>query len=513
MSSVGNLGRPQAMVVLASEQLWPNIEGIVYWHEQAGGLTDLFIYFTEDKQKSAEPARRLKVFVERLYPRIVSRPAIRVHLLDEPGQPLPHAVFATIRHWVESYPQHHFIVNVTGGTKLMNAGALAAMHLPRTTVVYRELSGQWFLIRLASENQVSESLSIRQDVCDHIPVEHLVEAQYCPEGMSWDSSPAPKVPVEDMVELGLRYDWNWGQIFRQCRLAWEDQAGKLFEKFVAGCVQALGIREVRINLELKNEAGLAAQEVDIAANYHGRIFLIDCKLTAAEEGSEEYRGSRRSSTTFQILQAESTRRALGGLGAKVLLIRPSRDFKEVHRQLLSTLGVEGIGAIDTPDFFRKLAKFFGISEDRLPQPIGKAQSLLDRAKFEEGVLEFFQRSYWDKGGVRSHLRLPHPDPKAFANHIERLKQDWMVYEWEEGLQFQGLMPDDIKAKNLDSAREMIRERLHWLEAAGFPLDWDSFEVSKVGRSFQVNFLALTLEKRKQLRKVLVEKLGKQFFRS
>jgi hypothetical protein len=509
MNFLEHSGRPQAMVVLASEQVWPNIEGIVYWHERAGGLTDLFIYYTEDEQKSAGPARRLKVFVESLYPRIVKHPAIRIHLPDRPGPGLPHEVFGRINQWVNTLPNHHFIVNITGGTKLMTAGALAAMHLPRTTVVYRELSGRWFRIGLASEGQTTESFDLPPDICDHVPLELLVQAQYCPAGMIWESSPVPRIPVDEMVELGLCYDWNWNQVFRQCRLPCNEQAGRLFEQFVAGCVQALGIREVRTHLVLKYDAGLAAQEVDIAATYHSRLFLIDCKLTSAEEGgAEKYGGVSRSSTTFQILQAESTRRCLGGLGAKMLLLRPARDFGEIHRRLLSTFGLEGIGALDTQHFFRKLAKFFGLSPSSLPQPLAKAQELLDREKFGKGTLEFFVSS-----GSGRPLTIPHPAPESFSNHINRLNQDWMVYERGENLQFQGLMPDEIQGQDLGDAKKIIRERLNWLEAAGFPLDWNSFEVSKGGNSFQVNFVPPTSEKQKQLPKVLVEQLGKRFFSS
>jgi len=54
-------GRPQAMVVLASEQLWPSIQGLVFWHEKRGGLTHLFIYHTADEERSAGPARRLSL--------------------------------------------------------------------------------------------------------------------------------------------------------------------------------------------------------------------------------------------------------------------------------------------------------------------------------------------------------------------------------------------------------------------------------------------------------------------
>ena len=68
--------QPTAMVVLASEQLWPNLHGLVHWH---GGLRHLCIYHTDDRTRSVEPARRLEGLCARLYP------GIRTHRLAAPG--------------------------------------------------------------------------------------------------------------------------------------------------------------------------------------------------------------------------------------------------------------------------------------------------------------------------------------------------------------------------------------------------------------------------------------------
>ena len=46
------------MILLASEQLWPNIHGLLHWHECETGLTDLFIYHISDEQRSRQPAQR-----------------------------------------------------------------------------------------------------------------------------------------------------------------------------------------------------------------------------------------------------------------------------------------------------------------------------------------------------------------------------------------------------------------------------------------------------------------------
>ena len=50
---------PTALVLLASEQLWPNIHSIEHW---AKGLRRVLIYHTPDQFKSAEPARKLAWF-------------------------------------------------------------------------------------------------------------------------------------------------------------------------------------------------------------------------------------------------------------------------------------------------------------------------------------------------------------------------------------------------------------------------------------------------------------------
>lgn len=54
--------KPCAMVILASEQLWPNIQGLVHWHRHEGGIEDLLIYYTGDGKPLAEKRRLDKAF-------------------------------------------------------------------------------------------------------------------------------------------------------------------------------------------------------------------------------------------------------------------------------------------------------------------------------------------------------------------------------------------------------------------------------------------------------------------
>ncbi|GEM_PF-1637421 len=146
---------PQAMVVLASEQLWPNIHGLVHWHQFEGGLSDLCIYHTEDESRSARLAARLKQLCESLYPGQIS-----VHLHQSVGTPTPQSFRQQFAAWRKKLPGRHWIINATGGLKPMSAGAFECARFPDTQVVYRELSGEWFTIRLSEEGFVAEPYSI-----------------------------------------------------------------------------------------------------------------------------------------------------------------------------------------------------------------------------------------------------------------------------------------------------------------------------------------------------------------
>lgn len=67
--------RPDALVVFASEQPWPNIHSQVHWGPH---LRHLFICRSENADKSGLPAERLRNLCQRQYNQI------EVHGVDEP---------------------------------------------------------------------------------------------------------------------------------------------------------------------------------------------------------------------------------------------------------------------------------------------------------------------------------------------------------------------------------------------------------------------------------------------
>lgn len=407
---------PQAMVVFASEQLWPNIQGLVHWHRHGGGLKDLCIYYTDDEHRSAGPARRFAKLAQKLIP------PLHVHLPEKAGGKFPKDVLAQITRWHEELPNRRWIINATGGLKLMFAGALQGIDLPNSEVVYRELSGEWFSIAKSDHGLEVRPLLVDLSVSDDIPVEYLVKAQSEMASESQWSCDTPKpLPIVELIKKGLRTDWSWQEMFRNVGLPVNEKPGFLFEKFAAATLLEFGINQVALNAQVISKNGQALQEIDIIANYRGRILIFDCKLRTREQEESQVEG-----LTSQIRQAATIRRDIGGAGAKLLMIRPGRGFSPAEQELAQALELHVLDNSATMDFFRRIADFCEIGPN-LPPKIAQAQELLDKAR-EQGELEAFARSSFlptSEGGEprKAVIRLE----SHLNQYMEELNQDWAVY--------------------------------------------------------------------------------------
>jgi len=403
------------MVVLASEQLWPNIQGLVHWHEHEGGIEDLCIYYTSDPGRSAEPAERFAKFVRKVFPEIT------VHLPEKPGGKLPQDVLHQIDLWQRELPDRQWIINATGGLKLMFAGAIRAMDRPNTEVVYGELSGEWFRWRKTDQQDSLQPLSIDPSETDDIPVRFIVQAQSSTAAeRQWVSETPTRLPIVDLVKCGIETDWDWKATFQRAGVPCEMPPGFLFEQFVAATLLEMGIRQVDLNAKLAEATGQSVQEIDVIANCHGRILIFDCKLRAESE-----EGSRVESLGSQIRQAAAIRRDIGGVGAKLIMLRPGRNLRGFGK-LAREMGLYVIEPRDTPQFFRLMAQYCEIGRE-LPPTLASAQALLDEAT-KNGRCEFFAKSLMVPkvstpipGDCVLDLTVPLND------FTKTFHQDWSVY--------------------------------------------------------------------------------------
>jgi hypothetical protein len=128
-----NGDNPTALVLLASKQLWPNIHSIQHW---SAGLKRVLIYHTNELHESAEPAKKLARFC-------AHHKAHELEVSSFQGDGGTRDVIRQIEEWLRHYPNESWVINATGGTKLMFDGA-ASFRDRGVRVVYREITDKWY---------------------------------------------------------------------------------------------------------------------------------------------------------------------------------------------------------------------------------------------------------------------------------------------------------------------------------------------------------------------------------
>ena len=125
-------------ILIASEQIWPNLLGLAWLVGRDGGVSSLDILHTSDERRSAEPARRIAAIAALMQPGL----SVTLHRTETLTQAVLHAIHAIIESGGGN--SSRWSLNVTGGTKTMFAGALPFVRLSYVEAFYREVSGQWF---------------------------------------------------------------------------------------------------------------------------------------------------------------------------------------------------------------------------------------------------------------------------------------------------------------------------------------------------------------------------------
>ncbi|MCX8139249.1 MAG: hypothetical protein N3E46_06160, partial [Gemmataceae bacterium] len=274
---------PTALILLASEQLWPNVESVEYWKDS---LQHIFIYHTEDERRSVLPAQRLGHFCQ------ARCPHVQVDYADGDGK--PESVVAKIEGWLVQYPQYQWVINATGGTKLMFLGAASLIGRPHVSVIYRELNGSWY--HLTNHNGYLETLplDIPPQVTDRIPLETLLQTLWWDEGTVIDLRHPKPLDIVRLTQLLIQHEGKWREAFTACGvpLGSGDKGGILFERYVAGALLALGVphENIACNVIKRTCAGQVLHEIDIVVNHQSRIYVLDCKLQG--EGNGGGRGAQ-----------------------------------------------------------------------------------------------------------------------------------------------------------------------------------------------------------------------------
>lgn len=363
MTGGNSFGDPTALVLLASEQLWPNIHSIEFW---AKTLKYVFIYHTANAGKSVEPARKLARFCN-------ERHSLNAEFWKGDGS--PQDIANCISDLLERHPEASWLINATGGTKLMFDGA--AWFRDRVRVVYREITNRWYeLCRAPNGMPSAQQINVSPGVTDQIPVELLLRAIWETDALNLEFGPPPdRLAFPDITRELVETNGNWKETFARVGSPLTDNksGGDPFERYVAAALLEMELNGENITHSVKQRGpkfspGQATQEIDIVANHDSRLLVFDCKLRTEEEEGREV-----ETITSQIRQAAHTARQLGGLGAEVVLLRPNREITGTIRDLADDLRVRVIDKDDRGCFFRKLAEFVRC---RLPDSLRCADELL-----------------------------------------------------------------------------------------------------------------------------------------
>ena len=422
---------PNTLVLLASEQLWPNLHSIEHW---GPGLDRVLIYHTDDGPRSAEPARRLAAFCERRRRQV---PGLRYTAHPVRGGATPEAVAGQLAAWRETHADGGWMINATGGTKLMFAGVAGFCGRPGVRVVYRELGPEHAWYELGRDAHGTPTAARIDDIpvqgTDGIPVQTLIDTLWASKDLPVSSDIPADLPDVALLTRKVIETRDWVSAFRAA--GWHsdrERAGPLFELYVVAALRALGVRNlawsaVQKGLRPPDRPGDAqtVQEVDVVANHVGQLFVFDCKLRTKEEEALEV-----EKITSQIRQAAQTVRRLGGSGAAVLLIRPNRELSEAEQALARDLRVEVIHRPDMGNLFARIARFVGCA---LPDPLREADALLAR---HENLVAAFPASAAARRAVRTSVSGPVFHLEQFLGEWSReFRQDWAVTQVRHNLYY------------------------------------------------------------------------------
>lgn len=376
-----------------------------------------------------------------------------------PGGILPVDVRSQIHAWQCEIPGQRWVVNATGGLKLMSAGALEFAGRDDMAVVYRELSsGDWFsLTRDGEGTLVAEQITIPTSDMDAVPVDALIRAFWqvegfkveIPQGGSTDPS------AIELIRAGIDSRWDWRETFRGlgANMTSEDSAGFLFERFVAMVVRSLGVHNLACNVRRLSAEGIADQEIDLVVNHGGRICVIDCKLRTAEE-----EGSRVEGLMSQIRQASDTRRRLGGLGTGLMLLRPNRLFTEAERFLATQASLTVLDAELAPRLISELAKF--LRTGPIPEELREAEAEIIAAR-ERGNYPFACSRTGSLGLIHSESNMKLC--RAVANldvFREELMQNWVGWILGGAFEFRCANPGGLNSSAFEQRVRQIFDQ-HW----------------------------------------------------
>ena len=322
------------LVLVAGDNLWHELDAVAQWGDQ---LRDVRIVHTHGGDELHRPGDRLRSFVRR------QLPDAHVELVGPvPGDDAPLFTDAVAR--VVADEPGRWAVNVSGGTRLMFAGALElARRYADVALLHREDPSTWH--RLSSDGAAVPVPGVDPAAMDRFTVADLVVATWADhdrEVRIVDRHTPQSVvdAAERCVNGGQDWQVSLTEAMEGLRAAGQTpSAGPAFEALVGAMLRLLGVTHDDVELGVVLVDGEEyVQEVDVVVNSRGRLHVIDCKLREDDD-------ARQVPIGIQVREADSTRRQIGDGCGHYILLRPNRTVGDEFRRLCQAYDVQ---VVDQP---------------------------------------------------------------------------------------------------------------------------------------------------------------------
>jgi hypothetical protein len=311
-------------IIVASEQLWPNLLGLALLKKRDGGLASLHIIHTSDDRRSRKPAQSLQQLASQMGLGL----ADGVTLWQTGGQ--AQEVFSTLQKILSGLPSDEKprTMNATGGTKQIFAGLVPWVASVET--FYLEVSGDWFHLKHGTADGsawvISEPWPEVKDTRVDLPVPLLAKTQVeSTHDTTWEETALPtprELDPAEVIHQGCGNGWDWTALGAHFPALMNKSHGVQFEVLFGALLTACGARQGVLQLKYST-GGTPRQEYDAVVSTGTRLIVFDLKLMPAGEPAK----------IDQLTRLAQDKRTLGGLGATAVAVRPTWE----HDQSLADL--------------------------------------------------------------------------------------------------------------------------------------------------------------------------------
>lgn len=352
--------RSVSLVVFSGRQVIPNLLSVLLRRITKVDLGRVVILHSANESLSALPARKMKEVLDLGAPGL---PAVEVTLVEVGIQ--VQDVLRALRSLIPAdLHTERWIINATGGLKTFTLAAQHFIGRANVDVVYQEIGSAWLTLAKAGQDIESRPVAepIPADLLEFIPVERLLHTQYAAEGaatmrtaqaFSLDAKTFQAVTMQ-----ALAHDFDWLLAFKKAGVKFPSDTtprlGFAFELYMEAALRLMGVRNLCHSFQ-------QVREGDLALTYNNRVVLLDLKLTAATDGSDQ---SGETPMSEQIYDAWAMGQQYGGLGAKVIMLRPNWSMREPARaeklDMARKLGVTVLHEKDSASIFSRLGQEIGL---------------------------------------------------------------------------------------------------------------------------------------------------------